>query len=437
MSDRSAAREQPRDSLLAVRNLKKYYQERTGVLETLIDNATPPVRAVDGVSFDIEKGETVGLVGESGCGKSTLGETILQLQEPTDGRVFFDGKDVGEMGNEEVRAFQQATQVVFQDPFDSLNPRMTVGEIVREPMSIQGWKSPGRRDERSLELLERVGLSREHSERYPHEFSGGQRQRIAIARALGTDPEFVVLDEPTSALDVSVQAQILNLLEELQDEFDLTYLCISHNLGVVRYISDRIAVMYLGKIVELGPAEQVCTNPGHPYTEALLESVPRADPKEREKDADDLPGNVPSPRSPPSGCRFRTRCPEVIPPAAYDLSREEFRAVMNLRDLLEQDERHGNVLSSDGGDEVAGDDPATSEPRDEIRDELGLPSLQDENAETELLTALSLVARGEREKAKSRLATAFETVCETREPVLEETTAGHLASCHLRDGSER
>ncbi|EMA46548.1 ABC transporter ATP-binding protein [Halococcus saccharolyticus] len=308
--DERQARE-PDEPLVSVDGLEKHYYENDSLLDRLLGRDPTAVRAVDGVEFGVERGETLGLVGESGCGKSTTGETLLGLREATAGTVRFDGEAVGELSGDEETAFRQRAGIVFQDPFSSLDPRQTVGEIVREPLDVHGIDTREERDERVADLLERVGLSAAQRERYPHEFSGGQRQRVGIARALALDPEFVVLDEPVSALDVSVQAQILNLLGDLQDEFDLTYLFIAHDLSVVRHISDRVAVMYLGEIVEIGPVDDIFERPSHPYTEALLESVPRANTEERDRDVEALAGDVPSPRDPPAGCRFHTRCPHA------------------------------------------------------------------------------------------------------------------------------
>jgi oligopeptide transport system ATP-binding protein len=296
--------------LLDVRNLVMHFPLTQGII---FQKKVGAVQAVDGVSLAVNRGETLGLVGESGCGKSTTGRAILQLYKPTAGEVFFDGQDLTKLDGGNMRKMRRHLQMIFQDQYASLNPRMTVGSIVSEPMQIHNLVPKNQRNQRVQELLQTVGLNPYFANRYPHEFSGGQRQRIGIARALAANPDFIVCDEPVSALDVSIQAQIVNLLEDLQNEFGLTYLFIAHDLSVVRHISDRVAVMYLGKIVELADRNALYEDPLHPYTKALLSAVPIPDPViERKRERIILTGDVPSPINPPSGCHFHTRCPYVM-----------------------------------------------------------------------------------------------------------------------------
>ncbi len=306
----------PKQPLLQVRNLVKHFPIRSGILfERTVDH----VRAVDDVSFEIAEGETLGLVGESGSGKSTTGYCVLQLLKPTAGSILFEGEELTTLGREELRKMRREMQIVFQDPYSSLDPRMTVGDIVGEPLIVHGIGSRQDRSSRIRQLLDVVGFNPSFTNRYPHEFSGGQRQRIGIARALALSPKLIVCDEPVSALDVSIQAQIVNLLETLQREFDLTYLFIAHDLAVVRHISDRIAVMYLGQTMELSPADDLYENPLHPYTISLLSAIPIPDPEiERRRESILLQGDLPSPAAPPQACRFHTRCPYIQPTRCQD-----------------------------------------------------------------------------------------------------------------------
>ncbi len=294
-------------TILEVRNLKKYFVADTD----FFGRPTAYLKAVDGVSFSIEKGKTLGLVGESGCGKSTTGRTIIQLYKPTSGEILFNGKTFSNLSEE--KKLRREMQMIFQDPHASLNPRMTVSDIIGEPLDIHKLASPGERRERIIKLLQMVGLNAEHMSRFPHEFSGGQQQRIGIARALAAEPSFIICDEPISALDVSIQGQVVNLLERLQEELSLTYLFIAHDLAMVKHISDIVAVMYLGKIVEMTNSIDLYSKPQHPYTQALLSAIPIPDPLAKKLERIRLTGDVPSPIHPPTGCNFSTRCPHAFP----------------------------------------------------------------------------------------------------------------------------
>ncbi len=297
-------------NLVEVVDLKKWFRIRRGIGKSRVKY----VRAVDGVTFNVRRGETLGLVGESGSGKTTVGRTVIRLYNPTEGRIFFEGRDISGLDEKELKPMRRKMQMIFQDPYASLNPRMTVSDIIAEPLEVHRLASPAERKDRIHELLKIVGLNPEHANRYPHEFSGGQRQRIGIARALAAEPSFIIADEPISALDVSIQAQVVNLLEELQEKLQLTYLFIAHDLAMVKHISNRVAVMYLGKIVEIAPSSELYQHPLHPYTLALLSAVPIADPEaEAARRRIILAGDIPSPIDPPAGCRFHTRCAKAMP----------------------------------------------------------------------------------------------------------------------------
>ncbi|QLG60774.1 ABC transporter ATP-binding protein [Halorarum salinum] len=439
------------DRLVEVDGLKKHFSRADGYLDRLLAGDVESVKAVDGVSFDVYEGETLGLVGESGCGKSTTGRALLQLLEPTDGRVVFAGDDLTDLPNDDLRARRRDLQMIFQDPMSSLDPRMTVGQIVAEPLQIhdlppeepsEGISKREQRRRRVDELLEAVGLDPGQRGRYPHELSGGQRQRVGIARALAVDPDFIVCDEPVSALDVSVQAQILNLLEDLQEEFGLTFLFIAHDLSVVRHICDRVAVMYLGEIAEVADTDDLFEDPRHPYTRALLSAIPVPDPTADTDDRVILEGDVPSPIDPPSGCNFRTRCPQVIPPEELDVAQADFRAVMNYRQRVEdraidpegireeaalrEDGPAGRTAAADGGDPVDPDVPLGPA----LRERFGLADLPP-TADGAVAESVDRLAADDWEGAERVLRETFESVCERENPRLGDRD--HPAACHLAD----
>ena len=420
------------DPLLSVRGLKKHYPITEGVL----NRETGRVRAVDGIDFDIHRGETLGLVGESGCGKSTAARALLRLEEPTAGTVAVDDEEIGEYEQSELKRLRRRVQMVFQDPSSTFDPRMTVGEAVAEPLITHGLRDGERRRGIVENALERVGLSEEAYDRYPHEFSGGQKQRIALARALVLNPALLVADEPVSALDVSVQAEILGLLDDLQREFNLSMLVISHDMGVVSQVCDRIAVMYLGEIVEIGPTEKIFNDPQHPYTQALLSSVPTLDPYERGQ-TDGLSGDVPNPSDPPTGCRFHTRCPAVIQPEGYDFEQENWRGVMNLRVQVSNGridlDTHREIIVAEG-DATSTEQVTDEQLRTALRREHDISvQLADDDAEAILSEALDEIVAGDFGDAETLLNTEFATVCDDSHPSLQETSAGHSAACHLHN----
>ncbi len=424
------------EPLLQVENLTKHFSQSNGLLggfELNTDDFIPPithnpqkVKAVDDVSFEILKGETLGLVGESGCGKSTLARTVLRLIEPTDGTIRFKNDDLADMKSGTLRKKRQEIQIIFQDPQSSLNPRMKIGPIVEEPMKAHGLYDSEGREERAKELLEKVGLDPQHYNRYPHAFSGGQRQRVNLARALSVNPDLIICDEPVSALDVSIQAQVLNTLQELQDEFGLTYLFITHDLSVVRHISDRVAVMYLGKLVEVADKEELFENPQHPYTRALLDSIPVPDPR-NSGTRGVLEGDVPSPLDPPSGCRFRTRCPKLIKPEEYSHGDEQIEYRLS-HDQWEQLRACIRAISYRKIDSYV---------EGSLKDEFFGGTLPKGHAGEFIAEALSLVEEGAVGEAEALLNERFvaQSICAREEPFYEvEPEFGastHVAACHL------
>ncbi|MEF8827431.1 MAG: oligopeptide/dipeptide ABC transporter ATP-binding protein [Halolamina sp.] len=409
------------ETLVSIDGLRKHYGGG-GPFED-------PLRAVDGVSIDVRKGETLGLVGESGCGKTTLGRTVVGLENATGGSVQSRGVEVTDLSAGGLRRWQQDAQIVFQDPEASLNDRMTVGEIVREPLDGHSWRTPEDRRERVFHLLDRVGLQREHYYRYPHQFSGGQRQRVGIARALTLRPEFLVLDEPVSALDVSVQARIINLLSDLQDELDLTYLFIAHDLSVVEHIADRVAVMYLGEIVEVGPTAQVFDSPSHPYTASLLSAVPTVrtgDEREAEHGRITLRGTPPNPRDPPPGCRFATRCPAKIRPDGFDISEAGWIAIGEFRTVLRERARSDDSVTETVARRIGlRTDESVETVRAELFDGVDLPQA----IRAELHRATELAAEGRAAEASERLRQSFGSVCDSEAPSDESVGAERRSRC--------
>lgn len=410
------------EPLLRVEGLEKHYPITEGFLKREVGR----VQAVDGISFEVRRGETVGIIGESGCGKSTAAEAVLRLEEPTGGEITFDGHDIRSYDEDQLRALRQRAGMIFQDPTGSFDPRLTVGESIAEFLVVHGVDDAETRRTVIVDLLGRVGLSAETVDRYPHELSGGQKQRAALARALVVNPDLLVADEPVSALDVSVQAEILALLDDLQDELGLGVLLISHDMSVVREICDRVNVMYLGKIVESGPTEEVLADPEHPYTEALVASVPTPDPNVEMSDAT-LSDEVPDPASPPSGCSFHTRCPSVIVPDGLDIDTETWHSIREVR----------MVLSENGSEELR--ERVIAERIDESVDTLDVqvlrdafdipPSLDDTVAETALTAGLNATLENDREAARDHLAT-FASVCEREQPKLDGSDRRSFA-CHL------
>ncbi len=412
------------NTLIELEAVKKYYDN--GGLGPF---GRPPVKAVDDVDFEIRRGETLGLVGESGSGKTTLGRTILHLESATEGTIRFDGQDITVISGSDLKEWRQNAQMVFQDPESSLNDRMTIGQIIREPLDAHNWKTPPQRRDRVRNLLSRVGLKEEHYARYPHQFSGGQRQRIGIARALALEPEFVVLDEPVSALDVSVQAQVLNLLEDIQAEFGLTYLFIAHDLSVVRHITDRVAVMYLGNIMELGPTEEIFESPANPYTISLLSAIPEPDPTS-ENNQITLRGTPPDPRDPPDGCPFSTRCPMKIRPPEYrTVDDDVWERIETFREVVRERARMNRSII-DRFQERLGLTPGVTDIEavaTDIFEDHAVPSRIQEHIDI----AVKHVANGNPGEAQSYLREEFGSECDLESPRDHKVSgSGRTSHCH-------
>lgn len=431
------------EPLLSVRDLKKHYPIRKGIFNRQVGAA----RAVDGISFDIERGETLGLVGESGCGKSTAASSVIRLEEPTAGEVVFNGNgrenatrnadgthpnDVTAFDDEELKAFRRGAQMVFQDPSSSFDPRMSIGNAVGELLKIHGMSDRHRRRAIVEDLLERVGLSANDFDRYPHEFSGGQKQRIALARALVLNPDLIIADEPVSALDVSIQAEILSLIDDLQEEFGLSLLFISHDMSVIRQICDRVAVMYLGEIVEIGPVEEIFTDPQHPYTEALLSSIPTPDPR-ASVGGIELKGTVPSPTNPPSGCRFHTRCHRVIQPDGVDVDQDDWRGLLNFRESVVT----GRVDIEQVRESLTagGEEPTDRAIQAELREEFDIgDSIGDEDLEEAFTESVRLLLDGNGDRAGEFLEERVTTPCAQNTPERTVHSPDHESACLRHEG---
>ncbi len=417
------------EPLLEIRGLRKHFDLGGGFLDKLFGHPGT-VRAVDGVNLDIYEGEIVAVVGESGCGKSTLAKTILNLEMPTEGTVRYRGEDIAGIPEKEMRQYRKQMQMIFQDPAGSLNPKKSVGSILTTALKVHDiGEDKADREERAKEILEDVGLKSSHFGRYPRQFSGGQQQRVGLARAMILEPDLLVADEPVSKLDVSVQAQILNRLHELQSEYNLSMLFIAHNLSVVRHIADRVVVMYLGKVVEVAPVEELFQNPQHPYTRSLLSAVPRIDPTAGD-DRIILEGTVPSPIKPPKGCRFHTRCPEVIPPESWSYDQGTFKSAFTYRVNLENEEI--KIESIRSRLEAEGKEPTDQNVIDHLlRHTISqdIDTLPD-NVRTPLRDATATYVDGDKSEAIDSLRETFSSPCVDTAPEAVETDAGHLAACH-------
>ncbi|MFC6785314.1 ABC transporter ATP-binding protein [Halobaculum halobium] len=442
-------RSDDREPLVELEGLQKHFDQSQGIVDTVLGREPQPVRAVDGVSLDIYRGDTVGIAGESGCGKTTLGKLLVKLYEPTEGSIRFDGEEITGMTREDEREFRKRVQMIFQDPFESLNPRMTVYDTVSEPLKINEMVDGyDERRARVKQVLEDVGLgpAEVYLDAFPDELSGGERQRVAIARALVVDPDFVVCDEPVSMLDVSIRAGVLNLMQELQDEYDLTYLFISHDLSLIRYMCDRAGIMYLGNMVEQGPTDDVIDDPKHPYTEALFDAVPDVELGDDRRRAN-ATGEVPSPRNPPSGCRYHPRCAHIIPPDGWGGSQEAFRRSFQYKLKLERGDLDADAVRDDGGEPVQSliEHGLTLDVPEEYRREsevesgghrvsvssLDLPG----DARSALEESAQALLDGDAETAVAALDDVITTPCASREPRPLPSGTREVACHRYEDGS--
>ena len=438
------------DPLIEVRNVSKYFDQAVGVTDRILGRDPQPVRAVENVSLTIDRGDIIGIAGESGCGKTTLGNMLVKLFPPSEGEIIFDGQRLSDMSRSEEREFRKRVQMIFQDPFESLNPRMTVHDSVVEPLKINDMgQTYEQRRNRVVEVLNDVGLrpAEQFLDQYPRELSGGERQRVAIARALVVDPDFIVADEPVSMLDVSIRASVLNLMQDLQEEYDLTYLFVSHDLALIRYMTDETGIMYLGNIVEYGDTRQIVENPQHPYTEALFDAVPIVDPR-RERRRANVAGEIPSPRNPPSGCKFHPRCPEVIPPDDWTGDQDAYRRLVMFRSGLEDREIDSGSLEgleidldSDEAVEMLLERELTLDVPQEHRkadespergvdlDRIDMPPSVMETLREAARDAL----QDNHEEALERFGEEYRSVCDQVHPGYR-TAAGRQTACHLYDG---
>ena len=414
--------------ILEVNDLKKHYIDSTGIVDRIRSSTPGRVHAVDGVSFTVSRGDTVGIVGESGCGKSTLAETLVGLKKPTSGNATLFENDIHEWVDQNRKRFARNVQFVFQDPSSSLDPKMTIRELIREPLEVHNVGTRDHQNGLVEDTITKVGLSVDQLDRYSSELSGGQRQRVGIARAIVLEPQLLVLDEPTSALDVSVQAQILNLLNEIQEDLDLTTLIISHDISVIRYLCNKVLVMYLGKVAEMGTTENIFNNPSHPYTKTLLESVPKVG--ETDAEYDEVDPNIPSPRNPPEGCRFHTRCPVIIPPDNFEFQQNEWRSIFDYKlDLRSGKLTHEKLASMA---DQQGIDKNKENMMELVRDKYDFEETLSDSAAQKILTeSLTHLIEGETDSAYNTIAEVFQSPCEKKAPSSSAVADDHETFCHL------